>query len=227
MLNPTLNLQDQILQRTCPAVAVPRFGTLQPLTESGHRFLVASDGLWIEVRRPWLHLVWPVGPKNQPVAIPYGELNPVIDFSFVNIPGELISMFIDDARQSLPNEFAAWITWNEQTGDFTYRPLTSTSAGPAHLNLNRPLLPEYEHLVMDIHSHAAIKAFFSREDNRDDTGEIKLSLVIGSLGQEQKMSSKIRLCANGVTVNARELAQAGKLTFKNSTGANAPCLSTT
>lgn len=209
MLNPTLNPHDQILQRTCPTIMVPRFEPLRPLANNGHRFLVAQDGLWLEVKRPWLHLVWPVAENHHQVAMPYGSLEPKVSFLCPGIPGSLIKRFTDDARAALPNEFAAWITWNEQTKAFAYRPLTSTSAGPAHLKLDRPVLGEQEHLVMDVHSHATMKAFFSKEDNRDDAGEVKLSVVFGRLGSDQSMSSKIRLCANGVVIPAQILAQSG------------------
>lgn len=209
MFNPTLNLHDQILQRTCPTIMVPRFEDLPPLTENGHRFLVAQDGLWLEVKRPWLHLVWPVAEKCYQVAMPYGALQPAITFEFDSLPRDLIDSFIDDARRALPNEYAAWIIWNSETGKFSYCPLAANSAGPAHLKLDRPVLGEHEHLVVDIHSHANMNAFFSGEDNRDDAGEVKLSIVVGRLGSNQQISSKIRLCANGVIIPAQILAQSG------------------
>jgi len=212
VFNPQLNPRDQILQRSCPTTMVPRFEDLPPLSKNGHRFLVAQDGLWLEVKRPWLHLVWPVAEKCYQVALPYGNLEPKVSFLCPDIPRSLINKFTDDARAALPNEFAAWIIWNEQTEAFAYRPLTSTSAGPAHLKLDRPVLGEHEHLIVDIHSHATMNAFFSAEDNRDDAGEVKLSVVFGRLGSDQSMSSKIRLCANGVVIPADILAQSG-MTF--------------
>jgi PRTRC genetic system protein A len=109
--------------------------------------------------------------------MPYGSLEPTLKFSFDYLPGDLFRRFINDARKALPNEFAAWLTWDPHTREFTYRPLTTTSAGPVHLELERPQLEVYEHLVVDIHSHAHVKAFFSSEDNLDDRGEVKLSVV--------------------------------------------------
>jgi PRTRC genetic system protein A len=203
-MQPDLNLRDQILQRACPTVMVPRFEKLELLQEPGHRYLTASDGLWIEIMRPWLHLVLPVALQSV-VAMPYGLLEPTVAFSFKTIPYELFRNFVDDARLALPNEFAAWFTWNSRNHQFAYRPISATSASRAYLSFERPVLDDDEHLVVDIHSHASMKAFFSSEDNRDDAGEVKLSVVVGHLGEGQKMQSKLRLCANGLKIPAADI----------------------
>lgn len=206
----TLNAQDKLLQRSCPTVMVPRFEYLDLLASSGHRFLAASDGLWLEVRRPWLHLIWPVALQNH-VAMPYGKLEPMARFAFNCIPRELFSQFVADAKEHLPNEYAAWLIWNEKTRSFRYQSLQSVSAGPAHLKLDRPALEEGEHLVVDVHSHAHLSAFFSSADNLDDAGEVKLSVVIGSLGDNQKITSKLRLVAHGTVISAKDLNAINKL----------------
>ena len=201
------SLHDKVLQQVCPTVMVPRFGEHESLNANGHRFLAASDGLWLETRREWLHIVWPLA-QQASVAMPYGSLEPSLKFAFDYLPGDLFRRFINDARKALPNEFAAWLTWDSHTVEFTYRPLTTISAGPVHLELERPVLGECEHLVIDIHSHAHERAFFSSEDNRDDRGEVKLSVVIGTLGEDHEITSRFRLCVNGLTIPAKEVKQA-------------------
>lgn len=197
----TLNPHDHILQQACPTVMVPRFEQMPVLDDNGHRFLVSENGLWLEVKRPWLHLTWPLAEQVK-VAMPYGKLLPSLSLAFTQLPGDLITRFINDARMTLPNEFAAWITWDDLTGEFRYHTLQSAIATTAYLRLERPALAENEHLVVDIHSHGHLPAFFSPTDDRDDAGEVKLSVVIGSLGADQQPTSRLRLCANGLTLNA-------------------------
>ena len=204
-----LNPHDHILQQACPTVMVPRFEKMRSLDSSGHRLLVSESGLWLEIKRPWLHLTWPLAEQFR-VAIPYGKLLPSLSLAFDQLPGDLISQFITDARMALPNEFAAWIIWNDLTGDFRYQSLQSITATAAHLKLERPAPAENEHLVVDIHSHGYLPAFFSPTDDRDDAGEVKLSVVIGSVGADQQPTSRLRLCANGLTLDAE--------TVKNMTG---------
>ena len=45
--------RDAALQRTCPTVAAPRFGTL-PEMENGQRVVVAANGVFIQVKLDWL-----------------------------------------------------------------------------------------------------------------------------------------------------------------------------
>jgi PRTRC genetic system protein A len=54
-----------------------------------------------------------------------------------------------------------------------------------------------EHIVVDVHSHGLHTAFFSAEDDADDAGAMKVSLVLGNLDQERP-TSKMRLCMAGL-----------------------------
>lgn len=213
------NSQDSILQQACPTIMVPLYEEMSLLSRSGHRFLAAADGLWMEIKRPWLHIIWPLAQQNA-VAMPYGNLKQSISFSFDCIPAEPLDQFMDDACRTLPNEFAAWIVWNSETKAFSYRPLLAKIAGPVYLNLERPVLGEHEHLVVDIHSHGHLPAVFSKIDDMDDAGEVKLSVVIGSLGVGQTATRKLRLCANGITIGADILKELTGLQIKRKDGFN-------
>ncbi len=55
-------------------------------------------------------------------------------------------------------------------------------------------------MVLDLHSHGLLDAFFSGTDNYDDgRGEVKIAGVIGNLDQPE-VTASFRLCANGVFV---------------------------
>lgn len=197
-----LDPRDTILQNLCPTVMVPRFSPLAPLHGPGHRFLAAADGLWLEVQRPWLKLVWPLCSQTD-VKMPYGKLQQTIEFAFDRVPEYFIRRFIDDAKEEHPNECGAWLVWNDQTNQLEYRKLRSTSATCASLEVSCPPLLHHEHLAVDLHSHGGdLPAFFSPEDNRDDVGEVKVSVVIGNV-YSHEITIEMRLCALGVFIKLR------------------------
>lgn len=194
----SIDIRDAALQAVCPSVMVPRFGTLQSLQEPGHRFLVAADGLWIEAHRPWVYIRQPIA-RQEAVAMPYGRLTPAVHLAFGSIPRALLDDFAEVARAQLPNECAAWIVWSER-GGLELRHLDNIKASPGYVQFHRPELSDDEHLVIDLHSHGMLPAFFSATDNHDDKGEIKLAAVVGNLDYE-KPSMVVRLCVQGLFID--------------------------
>jgi PRTRC genetic system protein A len=206
----TLDPRDAVLQGHVPAVMVPRFGTLDHLASDGHRFLVAYDGLWLEVRRRWLHLRALVAPVAvDGIAVPYGRISDQLaagrreyEATYAWAPEEmerLQTIFVHDARNALPDEFAAWGVWNTETGRLEYRPLFATEASPDSIDFSRPKLEPHEHLAVDLHSHGKDRAFFSSTDDEDDAGEVKLAVVAGQLNKQPTFVS--RLCALGMFID--------------------------
>lgn len=115
-------------------------------------------------------------------------------------PVDLIGRFYADAKAVFPSECAAWLVWNTQSRNFSYRLLRSINSGVGHLKCERPMLNENECLICDIHSHGPIPAFFSPEDDEDDRGEIKIAAVIGGLGERNRLSVLFRLCVAGLNL---------------------------
>ena len=64
---------DAALQQSFPSVLVPRFGALAPMERSGERLLIAANGIFLEIVRPWLRVVRRLGTFQYRTAIPYGE----------------------------------------------------------------------------------------------------------------------------------------------------------
>ncbi|NEX60111.1 PRTRC system protein A [Noviherbaspirillum galbum] len=190
-----MNPIDTALQSVTPTVMVPRHEPFVPLQANGHRFLAASDGLWLEARRPWLYLCWPLV-RQEKVAMPYGTLKQTL--SAVPVKSHLMDEFIIMAQEVYPLECAAWVVWDEVTDDQTLLPMVPTSATVASVVFQRPRLQAGQHLLLDLHSHGQLGAFFSGQDNRDDRGEFKLAGVLGRVNTV--IEAKFRLCANGLYV---------------------------
>ncbi len=192
---------DSKLWDSAPTVAVPKFAEFQELQEVGHRFLATAEGLFVEVRRPWLHLIQPVAPLNgQTVRPPYGTVKPTVKLVFDRLGAtfQLVRNFIKAASEAAPNEHAAWVIWDSATGDLRYRDLSITNASPGAISYERPALAQHESLVLDLHSHGHEAAFFSLTDNEDDAGEVKISCVVGNLADGKTPSIQFRLCALGM-----------------------------
>lgn len=194
---------DETLWQSAPTVAVPKYAAFAPLMEVGHRFLATAEGLFIEVRRPWLHFIQPIAPlqENAPRP-PYGTVDKKVELAFqrLGVVFPLIRQFVEAARMALPNEHAAWIVWNAHTGDLAYRDVGIQQAGPGAIRFERPALADHESLAIDIHSHGAGQAFFSPTDNADDAGEVKIACVVGDLAEGKTPSIMFRICVLGMTI---------------------------
>jgi len=202
-----MSLVDEAILTTFPLLPVPASGEPSAATDRGTRYLVARDGLWREINLPWIRLVHHVGPCV--VQLPYGQTEPVIEFKCGPVPLDLIRSFGDEARARAPLEVAAALIWNEVSGDWRLGWRNAREASASHLVYDEVKLEDGEHLVVDVHSHGYHHAFFSQEDDRDDYGSMKVSLVVGSCNQPTR-TSRMRLCMAGFVAAAR-LGEDGSL----------------
>ena len=190
-----IDVRDKVIQEVSPTIMVPRYSNLEFLSETRHRFLVANDGLWIEAKSPWIHLVLPIS-NFQKFNLPYGVLKRVLKFRFDKIPFVFLDTFALDSQKSLPTEHTAWILWDQKKEKLVYRDLKILESGEGRVNFERPVLEEHESLVADLHSHGNLSSFFSQQDDEDDRGELKIAGVLGRVGTNKQKWS-FRLCAGG------------------------------
>lgn len=194
--------RDLALLQTLPPVPVPRFGALDPLGENGQRLLLADNGVFLEVRRAWLHAVCCCGQIDAGIPLPFGKVEEGLSLPFGAIPRRLLDRFVEVARQRLPNEAAGGIVLDTATGQFDLRIYESSHCSAARIDYLAAPLGETESLVVDIHSHGSAPAGFSAQDDMDDSGTTKFAVVVGSLDRTATRSAQIaiRLYLNGLTV---------------------------
>lgn len=192
-----MDSRDVALQSVMPTVMVPHFSELVELDTPGNRILMASNGVWLEVCRAWLYMRTRVALSPR-IPVPYGLVREEMRFGFGKLPSAMVAQFIEQARVRSPNECAAWVVWNQRTNEWKLLMLEEVSVGPSHVKVNLPILGESEHMVIDLHSHGRLDAFFSSTDNYDDgRGDVKIAGVIGNLDKPEA-TALFRLCANGV-----------------------------
>jgi PRTRC genetic system protein A len=177
------NLKDRLIQERFPTIMVPRYEALPTCPLHQTRLLMARGGLYIDTFQPFgsfRRCLW-FADRD----LPYGEVEEVDDFSGILKDSQVTAIFensilpqaaeyADDNR-----EWAGWIVWSKEEG-YSYLPLDFEASAASVFIRQRPVLPEGTHLVIDVHSHGMMKAFFSSTDDVDDSGGVRLSVVLGS-----------------------------------------------
>lgn len=186
---------DEALLTAFPLLAASTSGEQQPAAACGTRYLVGRHGVSREITLPWIRVRHLIAPSALP--LPYGVVDNAVEFRCGRLPGAVLRQFVEDAKQAQPLEGAGVFLWNELDDTWRYARRDATSASGDHINYNEVRPREGEHLVVDVHSHGLHPAFFSAEDNADDAGAMKVSLVLGNLDQERP-TSKMRLCMAGI-----------------------------
>jgi PRTRC genetic system protein A len=192
-----MNILDMTLQRSFPTIMVPRNEPVAEMQVAGERLLMAENGVFIEIRRPWLSLVRRIARFSVRTAVPYGRVTPSTDLICEAIPANLIGAFAEMARKAFPNETGAWIVWSPSSRAFRLAPMGIVHHDRGSLKYESPALSGDEVLVVDCHSHGNHPAYFSSTDNEDDRHDVKMALVIGNCDRPTP-SITARLCAKGI-----------------------------
>ena len=187
--------RDEALQRACPVMAAPLFGVL-PAMDNGQRVIVASNGVFVQVKRDWLDCVERLGAIDAALPLPYGRMTSSVCFTFGTIPIALLDAFIAAGRAGLPNEIAGGLIYSPQRTTLRlaiHEPLHSTAHG---IEYRMPSLARDESIAVDLHTHGRLPAFWSGTDDVDDRS-VKVAGVFGNLDRERP-SAAFRLVLNGM-----------------------------
>ena len=190
---------DEALLKAFPLLAVPVGGLQQAAADYGTRYLVGRHGLSREINLPWVRVCHLIAPSALP--LPYGVVANAVEFRCGPVPLEVIRQFVAHAKQEQPLEVAGVFLWNEAHAGWRYARRTPLSVSEVYLEYREVRPAQGEHIVVDAHSHGRQNAFFSAQDDADDAGGMKLSLVLGNLDQERP-SSRMRLCMAGLVETA-------------------------
>jgi len=191
------NLKDRLIQERFPTIMAPRYQTLPPCLLHQTRLLMARGGLYIETLQPFgafRRCLW--GADRE---LPYGEVTEVDEFSAILRDSRVAAIF---EKYILPGaaeyadenrEWAGWIVWSREEG-YSHMPLDFEASASSVVIRHRPVLPEGAHLVIDVHSHGLMKAFFSSTDDLDDSGGVRLSVVLGSYARNEGRHNFLYKC---------------------------------
>lgn len=199
-----MNPLDANIQSLVPTVMVPRYEELDPIRPDSHRYLAATDGMYVEIDRPWINVV--LKTSESAFALPYGAVSPRCN---LRIKGadikDAFDTFIAAARAVCPVEHAAWLTYHPTQGGtlryFAPEVLASTND---FIRYVRPDARPDSLPIIDCHSHGYHRAFYSQTDDTDDLNDdLKLALVIGNL-DKGNISLVARLVGMGLQIDISE-----------------------
>ena len=186
-----MHAYDEILQREFYTIMAPKYGELEPCPMKRTRLLMGSGGLFIETRQPWGRLVKTVWPA--PRRLPYGDVEEVDEFAPVLQTFEetiLPGIIPDAARYACRDkEWAGWVTFSEQDG-LVYQPL-SLDVTEVRADYRQKQKIVGASLAVDVHSHGKGAPFFSPQDNEDDSGGVRICVVLGSYGRVMTSAGEV------------------------------------
>jgi len=191
------NLKDRLIQERFPTIMAPRYENLPPCPPHQTRLLMACGGLYIDTLQPFgsfRRCLW-FADRD----LPYGEVEEVDDFSGILKDSQVTAIFensilpqaaeyADDNR-----EWAGWIVCTKEEG-YSYLPLDFEASAASVFIRQRPILPEDTNLAIDVHSHGRMGAFFSSTDDFDDSGGVRLSVVLGSYARNKGRHNFLYKC---------------------------------
>ena len=186
--------RDAALQQSCPCVSMPMFGAL-PELGAGQRMLLGRNGVFLQMRTPWLDCTTRVGQLAERLPLPYGDVVERIAFSFGAIPIRLLECFIEVARAALPDEVAGALIYDEHRQTLSLRIHEGLDVGRSHVRYKIGNLGAGEMLAVDLHSHGRLGAFWSADDDRDDDG-VRVCGVFGNVDCATP-TARFRLVLNG------------------------------
>ncbi|HZR33792.1 MAG TPA: PRTRC system protein A [Nevskia sp.] len=175
--------RDRMMALASPLVHQPRYSPLPPLEPGQQRYIVAANGLFLETRSRAVQACVPVAPGH---GLPFGTARArVAVVDGWHVPPELVEHARQLAEAALPNEWAGVILF--QRGEFVLKVPEVLAAGRASITYSTEGFDPLD-VVMDLHSHGAMPAFFSRQDDRDDRANPSpafVAVVFGGLGTGQ------------------------------------------
>jgi PRTRC genetic system protein A len=188
-----IDSRDKASFKACPILPVPRYGRLPDLEPGRVRYLVARDGLYIEARTPVIHACAQLAPVDQ---LPCGEVEPHFTLTHGGVPPGLLDDAVGLAREAAPNEWAGAIV----VRDGRYELLCPTVHEALGSRIRYDAIDiAATPVVMDLHSHVDMAAFFSGTDDQDDSANPAVAFVAGVVGHihEQAPIWRYRIVING------------------------------
>ena len=205
MRNPD-DVRDQVLQSSMPMVMAPVFGQLPTLAVGAKRLIAANDGIYIEMRTPVLWACQLV----QAMPMPYGQQQAFLNLKHGPMLAPALSLFMRQAAQACPNEHAAMVVADQQGYDL--QALSIASSTPVSVTYCQEDIDD-DALVIDIHSHGDLDAFFSNTDDESDLSRRGpyIAVVVGKCRTLNTAQSMARLVSPPylIPLDWRTIQQAG------------------
>lgn len=155
-------------------------GSQQGLPRPGllYEYVVAQNGVFVRAQRPGLAVQIPVIQSQQSIK-GLKAANLVVNLP-QRIPAQVLHYIILNSRDYLPLERLFYLEFNvEWILTVPDQSVSSSRCAP-----DNPYNESCRRAVIEVHSHNLMDAYFSEEDDLDETG-FKIYVVLGRLDQER------------------------------------------
>lgn len=179
MLEYLADHRDRVVFGETPTLMQPLHGEALPKPETGkHWFVIASDGVYVEAMNHVLEVRLPVAKSL--IKLPYGQIGAAgVRLANGQIPRRILQDVCEKTFLCCPNEWAGLVVWDKIRKEYALYEPDVISFSPGHISYRNVLPDEYE-LVMDLHSHGSMPAFFSKTDDKSDLGGFYVAGVVGN-----------------------------------------------
>lgn len=183
------NPRDQARLFTNPVLLMPFEGALPPLTQGPRRYVLASDGLYVQAKTRVLKVTVPLA---RVTGLPFGPLAPSVELAGGPIPFSFFEQIEEAALHHHPNEWSAFIHWDEEHGEYALTVPRTRSRSGSHIAYDTDAV-DPERLVLDVHTHGAFSAYFSPVDDASNLFGLYFASVLGCCGNAETLEVVSRL----------------------------------
>ncbi len=192
---------------------------LPPITSmSGYDYVLASNGLFKRGENSWVSAVFPIKTFDRPLP-GLSPLSSSFQLKIPRIPAELLRSILNQAIQcsdaSSHGIESMFFIKSTDTADSldcegSYQIVRPDSevdtAGSVSYRIDQP-----SNIIMDLHSHHNMKAFFSQTDNADEQG-FRFYGVLGQIHTKPTLALRLGLYGDFLPISVRALFS-GDLSF--------------
>jgi PRTRC genetic system protein A len=136
-----------------------------------YQVIHAGNGEFIRAKRAGLHAIIQVSDDIEDGCL---DVVAMVELE-KKISAEFMHMVYQDFLEHLPDERLAWVT-------DTLMMFPAQVANGGMVKPKNPFDPFIENVLVDIHSHNVMDAYFSGQDNRDEGKGFRVYIVIGRVG---------------------------------------------
>lgn len=141
-------------------------------------YILASNGLWIEADNRLMRARVPIAEAEVRGLAP---LEPKGELHYGKVPAYLFDLALNEMLKDPGQEKYIAITYDHEY--HIQIPEQKTSAGS--VEYSNP-----DNVVLDLHSHGQMNAFFSGQDNKDEQG-FKIYGVVGGLRRKESVGFRV------------------------------------
>lgn len=172
---------DAALAHAAPLRPALHGGT-QPVAVGSKDFVAGADGLYVRAASPALAITANVAPVSD-APLPYAPMQASIVPANGPVPLTLLHTFAAWAAADADREIAAVI--EAEGHGYRLRRIDSEDRSAAHVTYDDRLVDD-DRLVVDLHSHGRLDAFFSGQDDASDRSRRGpyIAVVIGHCDAE-------------------------------------------